>query len=150
MDPSVYRPHGVFTFRIQGELYHLMGSLLPADGQDPAFAQIYIYDSNPEHQVDMRMAHQHNRLNRSTTLDLQQMITHHNPYYTAFKTAHERLQQSEHLSLHLNTIDASHLDSRRYNRPTASEVAVLMPGTGEEVTNGKRDIVLHHRRVGFQ
>jgi hypothetical protein len=25
-----------------------------------------------------------------------------------------------------------------------------MPWTGEEVTNGKRDIVLHHRGVGFQ
>ena len=49
MDPSVYGPYGVYTFRIQGELYHLMGSLLPADGQDPAFAQIYIYDSDPEH-----------------------------------------------------------------------------------------------------
>jgi hypothetical protein len=31
-----------------------------------------------------------------------------------------------------------------------SEVTVLMPRTGEEVINGKRDIVLHHRRVGFQ
>jgi hypothetical protein len=53
MDPSVYGPYGVYTFHIQGEFYHLMGSLLPADGQDPAFAQIYIYDSIPEHQVDM-------------------------------------------------------------------------------------------------
>jgi hypothetical protein len=33
---------------------------------------------------------------------------------------------------------------------TISEVAVLMPRTGEEVTNGKCDIVLHHRHVGFQ
>ncbi len=54
MDPSVYGPHGVYTFHIQGELYHLMGSLLPADDQDPAFAQIYIYDSDPEHQVNMQ------------------------------------------------------------------------------------------------
>ena len=78
------------------------------------------------------------------------MITQYNPYYTAFKTAHEHLQQSDHLSLHLKTIDATHLDQRRYNRPTASKVAVLMPGTGEDVTNGKRDIVIHHRRIGFQ
>jgi hypothetical protein len=33
---------------------------------------------------------------------------------------------------------------------TISKVAELIPRTGEEVTNGKRDIVLHHRRVGFQ
>ena len=78
------------------------------------------------------------------------MITQYNPYYTAFKTAHERLQESDHLSLHLKTVDTPRLDRRRYNRPTASEVAVLMPGTGEEITNGKRDIIIHHRRIGFQ
>ena len=96
------------------------------------------------------MAHQHKRLDRATTLDLQQMITRYNPYYTVFKTAHERLEGSDHLSLHLKTIDTPRLDQRRYNLLTASEVAVLIPGTGEEVTNGKRDIVVLRRRVGFQ
>jgi hypothetical protein len=42
MDQSVYGSHGIYTFRIQGELYHLMGSLLPMEGQDPAFAQSII------------------------------------------------------------------------------------------------------------
>src|SRR5436190_19564837 len=70
MDPSVYGPQGVYTFRIQGELYHLMGSLLPADGQDPAFAQIYIYDSNQEYHVDIRLAYTYNRLDCATYFDL--------------------------------------------------------------------------------
>ena len=45
-DPSVYGPHGIYTFRIQGQLCHRIGSLLLPPGKDPAFAQIYIYDSN--------------------------------------------------------------------------------------------------------
>jgi hypothetical protein len=48
------------------------------------------------------------------------------------------------IALHLKTIDVSHLDSRRYNRPTAAEVAVLMLGTGEEPVD-HREIVLHSR-----
>lgn len=36
---------GNYTFRIQGSPYHMIGSALPQDGANPAFAQIYIYDS---------------------------------------------------------------------------------------------------------
>ena len=37
---------GPYCFKIQGELHHRLGSLLPADtGQPVKYAQIYIYDS---------------------------------------------------------------------------------------------------------
>ena len=32
---------GTYTYRIQGELVHQMGSLLPVPGESPKFAQIY-------------------------------------------------------------------------------------------------------------
>jgi hypothetical protein len=37
---------GGWVFRISGELYLLIGSLQPDDGEPPAFAQLYIYDSD--------------------------------------------------------------------------------------------------------
>ena len=38
---------GVYTFRIQGELYHQIGGLMPInDCQKPKFAQIYFYDTD--------------------------------------------------------------------------------------------------------
>ena len=42
----MYDPGGVYTFRIQGELCHRIGSLPPASMDQPAFAQIYIFDAN--------------------------------------------------------------------------------------------------------
>ena len=39
---------GVYTFRIQGALYHSMGSLLPPPGERPRFAQVYMFDSLQE------------------------------------------------------------------------------------------------------
>lgn len=35
-------------FIMNGENYHQMGSLLPQDGSQPKFAQLYIYDTNNE------------------------------------------------------------------------------------------------------
>ena len=35
-------------FRLHGQNYHLIGSLLPLDGCSPKFAQLYIYDTENE------------------------------------------------------------------------------------------------------
>jgi hypothetical protein len=43
---------GVYNYKLHGELYHFMESLLPGEGETPKFAQIYIHDpqtQNVEH-----------------------------------------------------------------------------------------------------
>ena len=89
IDHSVYGPGGVYTFHIQGELCHRIGSLLPAPADQPAFAQIYIFDTDPQHQADVRMSHHPDLLHKPTLLALQHMIAQHNPYFKALKTASE-------------------------------------------------------------
>ena len=146
IDHSVWGPKGIHTFRVCGELCHRIGSLLPAPDLQPAFAQIYIFDTDPQRQVDTRMSHHYNLLDRETLLQLQEMVAKHNPYFEAFKSAQERLAEHNNLSLHLRSVDAHGLDQRRYNRPTASEIAVLMVHTSEETTvTGTRDIVIQCR-----
>jgi hypothetical protein len=61
----------------------------------------------------------------------------------SYKMAMQRVAAGDEvtvLQIKMTTND-SHLDDRRYNRPTASEVAAILPGTGEEQTSGKRDII---------
>jgi len=50
VDESVTGGLGPYSFRIQGELYHKIGSLCPAERQRPQFAQLYIHDTKCEHQ----------------------------------------------------------------------------------------------------
>jgi hypothetical protein len=50
VDESVIGGPRSYSFRIQGELYHKIGSLCPAEGQRPQFAQLYIHDTKREHQ----------------------------------------------------------------------------------------------------
>jgi len=50
VDESVTGGPGPYSFCIQGEFYHKIGSLCPAEGQRPQFAQLYIHDTKHEHQ----------------------------------------------------------------------------------------------------
>ena len=64
-------------------------------------------------------------------------------------TTKDCLSVNDNISLCLKTIDARHYNQRRYNRPTASEVAIIMPGTGEEQVD-RRDIILQARSGRFK
>lgn len=48
IDSSINKGKGPYTFRLSGENYHCMGSLLPMDGSKPKFSQLYIYDTENE------------------------------------------------------------------------------------------------------
>ena len=148
IDPSVYGAHGIFTFRIQGELCHRISTLLPPDGEPPKFAQLYIYDSDPQSQAQMRANRVHDKVDVNTVLQLQQMIELHNPYVATYRTAKERLDSEEHVSLCLKTVDIPHLDQRRYNHPTASEVGIIMVGNGEDGAT-ERDLIVQARGGRF-
>jgi hypothetical protein len=135
----------IYTFKIQAELVHRIGSLVLDPGEILHFAQIYILESLfPMTPTDIRLAHHHGRLNEQILWCLTDMLDDINPSFHIFRTASERLQESHLTSLHLMTVNVSHLDSKQYNQPTAAEVAIIMPGTNEELVN-RCHIVLHSR-----
>ncbi|KAI2498043.1 Helitron helicase-like domain at N-terminus [Fragilaria crotonensis] len=143
-DALIDRSCGIYTFRIHGSMYHRLGSLLPEPGQHPAFAQLYFYDTN--HEVDNRLHHL-NTLDRNTLVLLQQMIQNQNRLYGLFKQAldeetlasntdgnHDVELPGHNVAMHI--LDQPELDNRRYNAPSSSEVAVILPDEG----SGNRDI----------
>jgi len=48
IDHFVMDGHGPYSFRINGNNYHRIGSLLPAERQRPKFGQLCIYDTHDE------------------------------------------------------------------------------------------------------
>ncbi|KAH9544880.1 hypothetical protein CY35_12G019100 [Sphagnum magellanicum] len=88
VDDSVTGGPGPYSFRIQGELYHKIGSFCPAEGQRPQFAQLYIHDTKRERQnrhVVMPSLD-------PTTLDrLLTMMYNINPYVEVFKMARDMM-----------------------------------------------------------
>lgn len=48
IDKSVNTSSTPPVFRLHGQNYHRIGSLLPSDSQTPKFSQLYIYDKENE------------------------------------------------------------------------------------------------------
>ena len=75
------------------------------------------------------MQHQHRQVERNIILRLQDLLREcNNLYYNVYFTAMERIRNQLPVSLRLRTIVDNHVDQRRYNQPTADEVAVISLG----------------------
>lgn len=77
------------TFKIQGQVYHQAGSLLPEPNQDPHFLQIY-FMGNSDIQIDQRYSIIPN-VNREIVRSLQQMLHEKSNLVRMFKNALERM-----------------------------------------------------------
>ncbi len=114
------------TFKIHGKVFHRIGSLKPPDGQKPKFAQIYFHDT--EHEVDNRLDH-NPHLNRSTLQKLQDCLKVNNTYVQSLMYASELSNENPDVNIVIHAEKRPQQEhSRRYNIPTGSEVAVIMPG----------------------
>jgi len=77
IDNSVTRQSDPYCFKIQGELHHLTGALLPYGDQTPIYVQIYILDTTE--QLNVRRAN-NNNLDPVVMDNLQTMLLDSHPY----------------------------------------------------------------------
>ena len=84
VDHSITGTSGIYSFRVHGEMYHSIGTILPDNEARPQFAQIYVYDT--EHELQNRMNVMPN-LDPVILEELQQMLHDVNPYCEMFKQA---------------------------------------------------------------
>ena len=77
------------TTRLQGKMYHSLGSLAPPPpGERPKFASIYFYDS--DHEIEHRQAHMSRTpLQPEILATLQSLLKEINPYLDSYKAALE-------------------------------------------------------------
>ena len=111
-------------------VYHRVGSLLP-HGQEnigPRFAQLYVYDT--EHELSNRLQI-YSGLSSIVMERLQAMMHASNPYSIALKSIQEMLQRDPFMDIKM-IIYEKRSTSRQYLIPSASEVAAIMPGQGND------------------
>ncbi|CAG8444015.1 7874_t:CDS:2 [Dentiscutata heterogama] len=109
---------GVYTFRAQGGIYHLIGSLLPID-RIPKFLQLYIYDTKFEMANRLYVMPQF----RQDILEfIKLMLNQLNPFIINFCSISSYMNIAELRLL----IRADHgLDQRVYNKLTASQISAV-------------------------
>nr|XP_043633210.1 uncharacterized protein LOC122604381 [Erigeron canadensis] len=126
----------VYTFRVNGGIYHTLDQLVPRDGQ-PRYLQLYFYD--PENEFNLRASW--SNLDRNIFRILTRALAA-NPYATTF----QNMAQLGPLDNYRVTLNASvELDQRVYNRPTTSEVAGIWVEGNDKITAYKRSIVVYGR-----
>ena len=81
------------TFKIQGQMYHRIGSLFPMPDTDPKFLQIY-FMGDVEQQIHIRCVYNHiEHMEEREIVDILEMfLQNHNQLLRLFKTLSNRLQ----------------------------------------------------------
>ena len=130
------------TFKIQGQVYHKIGSLFPMPDELPKFVQVF-FQGTTEDEAKQRQRNIHGEtLNLDIIRRLQEMLHEHHSYVKLFKYALEQMEHREDCEVVIRPDKKpSGEHTRRYNTPSTDEVAIII--TGEQY--GSRDIVLQKR-----
>ncbi|KAF3957708.1 hypothetical protein CMV_017305 [Castanea mollissima] len=141
-----------YIFKLNDQNHHRIGTLLPNDGQDPQFAQLYFYDT--ENEVENRMNIFSNGeidsdLDPCIVDALVQMFDETNTLVKIFRMSRDRFFDTDVHHLRLRLIGSRTTDGREYNLPTCSEIAAIIIGDiGAE--NAHRDIIAELKEGGLQ
>ncbi|KAL7583175.1 hypothetical protein Lser_V15G43646 [Lactuca serriola] len=149
VDSSINKGNAPYIFKLSGQNYHSIGSLLPTPGSRPKFCQLYIYDT--ENEISNRSTTfggpTSDSTLTSTSYDLQiieflkVMLDSNNALVKSYRMVRDTLHENPCANLKLRLIGKREQDGRTYNLPTSSEVAALVVGDFCDSIE-KRDIVV--------
>ncbi|XP_055936862.1 uncharacterized protein LOC129966462 [Argiope bruennichi] len=128
-DPTSNGRNFETTFKVQGQVYHKIGSLLPMPDDDPKFLQIYFMGNCEEH-VTTRC--QYNFIDqaseRGIVILLENFLDDQNQLIRLFKRVSPRLQNDNYqIVIKADKVPLGE-HAGRFNAPTVDEVAVIMVG----------------------
>jgi hypothetical protein len=132
------------TFKVQGQIYHRVGSLLPTSGADPQFLQIYFMGD-----VATEANHRCSRVpgtRLGIVTQLQHFLHANNAYIPLFKTALERMPTDDYKVVIRADKTPTGEHWHWFSASTLDEVAIVMVGNDF----GTRDIVLQKRNNTLQ
>lgn len=130
------------TFKIQGQVYHQIGSLMPMPDTDSKFLQIY-FMGDEEQQINARCQCNHieQMEEREIVGILEPFLQNHNQLVQLFNTVSNSLQNDNYTIVIKADKVPFGQHAGRYNAPTINEVAVVMVGDAFE----RRDIRIKRR-----
>ncbi|XP_050065557.1 uncharacterized protein LOC126554540 [Aphis gossypii] len=120
---NVVRENFMPTFKIQGQIYHRAGSLLPVSDSDNKFLQIYFMGNSPQ-EIDLRCAH-NNLVKRSIVEQLQTLFHQHNQLIILFKTALDLMPSDNHKIVIRADKTPAGQHTRRFNAPILMKLLSL-------------------------
>ena len=150
---KVDRSNSAFTLKIQGNMYHCIGSLFPEENARPRFAQIWIWDNSQE-ALEHRLAHNAGLESRQLH-QVQTFLRRINPFATALRDCATRLRadmESSQARVVLHQMDPKRAERGINNHPQSDEVASILYGHDllDYAQKIERDIVIQSIEGGLQ
>ncbi|XP_019189145.1 PREDICTED: uncharacterized protein LOC109183496 [Ipomoea nil] len=119
------------TFRLHGQNFHLMVSLLPESGERPKFSQLYIYYTQNE--INNRLS-ELGEDDSTTTLhyeivkDITDALDENKVLVKSFRIAKMEMESNPRTKIKIKLIGRRNKDAKTYNLPQVGEVAALIVG----------------------
>ncbi|CAB3261250.1 unnamed protein product [Arctia plantaginis] len=139
------------TFKIQGQVYHKIGSLMPMPDNNPKFLQIY-FMGDCEERVTTRCLYNfiEQAEERAIVILLEKILEDHNQLIQLIKRVSPRLQNDNYqIVIKADKVPLGE-HAGRFNAPTVDEVAVIMVGDPVDKRSIKitrRDNTLSQRAI---
>lgn len=130
------------TFKIQGQVYHKIGSLLPVSTEKPKFLQIY-FMGDVEEQANIRCGYNQIQAmqERAIVSELESFLADKNYLIQLFKQFSSQLHNDNYMIVIKPDKVPNGEHARRFNTPTVNEVGIVMVGDSFE----HRDIRIMRR-----
>ncbi|XP_031279102.1 uncharacterized protein LOC116137546 [Pistacia vera] len=151
IDTDINRNTSPYVFKLCGQNYHHIGTLLPPAGKKPTFAQLYIYDTQCEisHRLNcMRRQATYNTVDKELIGELKLMLDRNNELVKIFRFSRDYIESNNVTELHWQLKIHREKDGRQYNLPTAYEIAKIIVGD-VGLSDVGNDIV-YHSKNGLQ
>jgi hypothetical protein len=129
---DINKGEGPYIFRINGQIHHRIGSLLPDPGQPPQYAELYIFDTKNE--IENRIKALHREEHQETDIDpnivqeLKNMLDKCNPLVKKFRHARDLLEENNGIDISIRIIGAQKGDPTQYEMPNTEDLAMLIVG----------------------
>lgn len=152
IDHSINNRPGPYIFKISGQVHHLMGSLLPCEGESPKFAQLYIYDTHNEtiNRLNAVNSKERNeKIDENIVHGLIEMFDHSNELAKLFRKIRDKFEEGSLTPLKMKLLGRQSNDDKQYEQPTCDEIGGLIVGD-IGLFDSNRDIVIEFKDGGLK
>ncbi|KAI9116475.1 hypothetical protein K1719_012642 [Acacia pycnantha] len=145
---------GPYSFILCGQNHHLIGSLLPPEGNTPVYSQLYIYDTDNEVSNQISAVSRHGsaeELNPNIVKMIKDCLDENNSIVRQYRSTADIIKQNvfSDVSIRLIRSNSSTATSNQYQLPTTSELAALIVGDFDN-SYTKRDIIVRKQSGDLQ
>ncbi|KAM5582269.1 hypothetical protein ABKV19_002595 [Rosa sericea] len=144
IDHKINTGSGPYIFKISGQVHHLIGSMLPSEGESPKYAQLYVYDTKNEtsnHMNAIDPTHVNQNIRSDIVEGLIKMFDEINELTKEYRIMRDKFENPSLPSFNMSILNCESIDGKQYEKPTSEEIGGLIVGDIGQY-NSNKDIII--------